>query len=130
IGFRSSKAFLTDMLLKFAIAEEKGGSGLSNRINEIVEASIVPFDDDLDAMNLEELEDLYLVYDLIYAYLRKFNHRDRLGDIILLKRDVSSRIIEYLKTQQLEGRKCHCCGKELPWNYPYGKCEDCFFIEK
>ncbi len=130
IGFRSSKSFLTDLLLKFAKAQEAGGSGLKNRINDIVEAAIVPFDEDLDAMKLEELEDMYLVYDLIYAYLRKFNHRERLGDIILLKRDISSRIIEYLKTQQLEGRKCHCCGRELAWNYPYAKCEDCFFIEK
>lgn len=128
IGFRTSKPFLTDLLLKFAVVEERGGAGMDSRINDLVEAAIVPFDDELDNMKMEELEDLYLIYDLIYAYLRKFDHRDRLGDIIELKRDVSGRIIEYLKTQQLEGKKCHCCGKMLPWNYPYGKCEDCFFV--
>ena len=129
IGFRSSKPFLTELILKFAKLEEAGGSRLNDKINEVVEANIVPFDDELDHMKMEELEDLYLVYDLIYAYLRKFEHRERLSDIVELKRDVSGRIIEYLKTQQLEGRHCRVCGKMLPWNYPYGKCEDCYFIE-
>ncbi len=129
IGFRSSKQFLTELILKFAKAEEAGGSSLNSRINDIVEAAIVPFDEDLDAMKMEELEDMYLVYDLIYAYLRKFNHRERLSEIVMLKRDISSRIIEILKTQQLEGRKCRVCGKSLAWNYPYAKCEDCFFID-
>lgn len=127
IGFRSSKSNLTELLLKFAVAQEEGGPRLTERINDIVEGAIVPFDEELDNMKMEELEDLYLVYDVIYAFLRKFNHRERLKDIVMLKRDVSSRIIEILKTQQLEGRKCSCCGAELPWNYPYGKCEDCFF---
>ena len=129
IGFRSSKQFLTELILKFAKAEETGGSSLNSRINDIAEAAIVPFDEDLDAMKMEELEDMYLVYDLIYAYLRKFNHRERLSEIVMLKRDISSRIIEILKTQQLEGRKCRVCGKSLAWNYPYAKCEDCFFID-
>lgn len=129
IGFKSSKTFLTDMLLKFAIEEEKGSRGIKERINDIVEANLVIFDEDLDNMSMEELEDLYLVYDLIYAFLRKFNHKERLLDIVDLKRDVSSRIIEYLKTQTLEGRKCRICGKELSWNYPYSKCEDCYMSE-
>ena len=129
IGFRSSKQFLTELILKFAKAEEAGGASLNSRINDIVEAAIVPFDEDLDAMKMEELEDMYLVYDLIYAYLRKFNHRERLSEIVMLKRDISSRIIEILKNQQLEGRKCRVCGKSLAWNYPYAKCEDCFFID-
>ena len=128
IGFRSSKPALTELILKFAKIEEAQGSKLESRINDAIEAEIVAFDDELDAMGMDELEDLYLVYDLIYAYLRKFNHRARLSDIIMLKRDVSQRIINILKTQQLEGRRCRVCGKELPWNYPYGKCEDCYFI--
>lgn len=127
IGFRTGKSFLTDLLLRFAMIEERGGN--EREINDVVDANIVPFDDELDKMTMEELEDLYLVYDMIYAYLRKFNHRERLNDIILLKRDCSGRIIEFLRTQQLEGRKCRCCGKDLAWNYPYAKCEDCYMQE-
>ncbi len=127
IGFRTGKTFLTELLLRFAVVEEKGGN--EKEINDIVDANIVPFDDELDKMSMEELEDLYLVYDLIYAYLRKFDHRERMEDIILLKRDCSGRIIEFLRTQQLEGRKCRCCGTDLAWNYPYAKCEDCYMIE-
>ncbi len=129
IGFRTSKAFLTDILLRFAVIEEQGGTDMLDRINDVVDANLVPFDDELDRMSMEELEDLYLVYDLIYAYLRKFDHRDRLSDIIELKRDCSGRIIDILKNQQLEGRKCRICGKSLPWNYPYAKCEDCYMLE-
>lgn len=129
IGFRTNKSFLTDLLLKFAVIEERAGENMISDINDTVDANLVPFDDELDKMSMEELEDLYLTYDLIYAYLRKFNHRERLADIVELKRDCSGRIIDILRTQQLEGRKCHCCGKALPWNYPYGKCEDCFMSE-
>lgn len=129
IGFRTSKSFLTELLLRFAVIEEAGGADMLSKINDVVDANLVPFDDELDKMSMEELEDLYLTYDLIYAYLRKFDHRERLGDIVELKRDCSGRIIDILRTQQLEGRKCHCCGKSLPWNYPYVKCEDCFMSE-
>ena len=129
IGFRTSKAFLTDILLRFAVIEQTGGPDMLDRINDVVDANLVPFDDELDKMSMEELEDLYLVYDLIYAYLRKFNHRERLSDIIDLKRDCSGRIIDILRNQQLEGRKCRSCGKDLPWNYPYAKCEDCYMAE-
>lgn len=127
IGFKSSKTFLTDLLIRFAKIEEAGGADMKEKINDAVESNLVIFEDDLDEMNMEQLEDLYLVYDLIYAYLRKFNHRERLLDIVELKRDCSQRIIEILKTQKLEGRKCCCCGKDLSWNYPYIKCEDCYF---
>ena len=129
IGFRTSKPFLTDLLLKFAVIEEQGGRDMEEKINDVVDANLVPFDDELDRMSMEQLEDLYLVYDLIYAYLRKFDHRERLSDIVELKRDCSGRIIDILRTQQLEGRKCKCCGKALAWNYPYAKCEDCFMAE-
>ncbi|MCR4706068.1 MAG: helicase [Lachnospiraceae bacterium] len=130
IGFRVGKSFLTELLTSFAIIEQEKAPDMEQQIDDVIEKNIVPFDDELDTYSMAQLEDLYLKYDVMYAYLRKFDHRRRLPDIVALKRDCSARIIELLRTQRLETRKCKICGCELPWNYPYGRCGDCFMEER
>lgn len=126
LGIRSGKKNMSDLLIQLAMIEESGGEEKEKFINQVLDANLVPYEESLEQMNMEELEDLYLVYDLLYAYLRKFNHGKRRNEVILRKRECSARIIQLLKTQKLETRKCKICGAELSWNYPYSTCLDCY----
>lgn len=130
IGFRTGKAFLTDLILECAQIEVGDESQKEKKIEELIDTHAVIFDVILEEMNMEDLENLYLKYDLIYAYLRKFNHRKWLKAVMELKRECSKRIIVLLKEQKLEARKCKCCKNTIAWNYPYGICSDCFKSKK
>lgn len=126
LGVRSSKKIMADLLLKMAMIEESAEQEKEKFINRILDDTLIPDAVLLEGMQMEELEDLYLVYDLLYAYLRKFHHPARMGEVIYRKRECSARIIEILKNQKLETRKCKLCGSELSWNYPYSTCLDCY----
>ena len=76
--------------------------------------------------DLQELEELYSVCDLVYYYCRVFNHPRELDDVAETRNRICSLIIDILKKQSLPGKRCRRCGKILPWNYPYGMCEECF----
>ena len=130
IGFRTGKAFLTDLILECAQIEVGNHDLYDKQIEELIDKNAVLYDDILDEMDMEELENLYLKYDLIYAYLRKFNHRKWLTGIMELKRECSKKIINLLKNQKLEARKCKCCKKTIAWNYPFSICSECFNNQK
>lgn len=125
IGFKSNKPFLMDIIMECARMEQYSGEDIDDDIMDLIDFTAVMSDRTLQSMNLERLEDLYLKYDLIYAYLRKFNHREHLSEIMELKRDCSAKIIDRLANQELDVRRCPGCGEELKWNYPYRICEEC-----
>jgi len=124
LGFKSGKDFLTELLIQCAYIEISG-INVDEQIDDMINEHGVYFDEILSKMTLEQLENLYQKYDLIYAYLRKFEHRQRMKDIIKLKRDCSYKIIELMRTQNLSVKRCSDCGVELPWNYPYKRCRSC-----
>lgn len=125
IGFKSNKPFLMDIIMECARMEQFSGDDIDDDIMDLIDFIAVMSDSVLQKMSLEKLEDLYLKYDLIYAYLRKFNHREHLSEIMELKRDCSAKIIDHLANQELDVRRCQGCGEELTWNYPYKICEKC-----
>ncbi len=75
---------------------------------------------------LQDLEELYSVCDLVYYYDRVFDHPEELEDVSETRYKICGMIMEILKKQSLPGKRCRRCGKILPWNYPYGVCEECF----
>lgn len=80
----------------------------------------------LNSMDLSSLEKEYRKCDLLYNYLRKFQFINEREEILEHKRNISWYISSYLEKQELPIRKCSCCGKDLPWNYPYGLCNSCY----
>lgn len=127
IAFDKGKASLVSLLKEFAKIQVDY-TGNDDELNRVIDANIIMTDELLDELNMEGLETLYSRYDLMYGFLRKFGHRDRLADIVDAKRECSARIMEMLKKQALETKKCVDCGVELSWNYPYSRCEHCHRI--
>ena len=76
--------------------------------------------------NLQDLEFLYEKCDLIYYFCRTFRHEDCMPNLEETRAEICKNIMEILSQQKLPGRRCRECGRELPWNYPYGVCEICF----
>lgn len=74
---------------------------------------------------LNDLEEEYKKLDLLYNLFRKAEKKEFLPDILKKKKDFSCKISKILTAQALKPRKCKFCGKPLPWNYPYGMCENC-----
>lgn len=96
-----------------------------------LDQSVEPFDYEYDfipraiAANLPDLEFLYEKCDLIYYFCRTFNHEDCMHGLDEARREICRNMIRILSEQKLPGKRCKRCGKELPWNYPYGLCEKC-----
>ena len=42
------------------------------------------------------------------------------------KLKISMKIIELLKKEKTNFKRCSRCGKKLSWNYPYGICQNCY----
>ncbi|MBR2257774.1 MAG: helicase [Blautia sp.] len=78
------------------------------------------------AANLPDLEFIYEKCDLIYFFCRSFHHEDCMPNLEEARSQICRNIIKILSEQKLPGKRCKNCGKELPWNYPYGVCEECF----
>lgn len=77
-------------------------------------------------MSLDNLELEYKKGDLLYNYYRKFRMEENKDSLMQYKKEISEQITEHLKKQKLSRKKCITCGTELPWNYPYKECEDCY----
>lgn len=75
---------------------------------------------------LDELEHNYKIYDLLYAFMYKFEHTTYLKETMENRDTISNQIIKILKEEALPIRKCSVCKKPLPWNYPYGMCNSCY----
>ncbi len=78
------------------------------------------------AEDMQEAEETYAFLDLEYQLARKFGDEDTKELIMREKTAISKKMCTFLAKQALEGRCCSVCGKALPWNYQYGKCERCF----
>ena len=77
---------------------------------------------------LDALEVRFKACDMLYHYIETFTaaHTDDLRTVLMRKNEISGRIMELLSKQRLSMKKCRICGKELPFRYKFGVCEDCF----
>ncbi|MBR2528473.1 MAG: adenosinetriphosphatase [Blautia sp.] len=82
------------------------------------------------AANLQDLEFIYEKCDLIYYFCRTFHHEDCMPNLEEARKEICKNIIRILSEQKLPGKRCSSCGKELPWNYPYGVCEKCYAMRR
>lgn len=126
IAFDSRNKRLHALFLLLANAQNKDYDSCKESIRSIVEMNSVMFDSYMDEMSLDDLGEQYSVYDLLYAFLRKFQHDEYLDIIMELKRDCSKKMMHILQTEELVGKICPECGKALKWNYPYKLCQSCF----
>ena len=78
------------------------------------------------AEDMQEAEETYAFLDLEYQLARKFGDEETKEQIMREKTAISKKMCTFLAKQALEGRSCSVCGKALPWNYQYGRCERCF----
>lgn len=76
--------------------------------------------------DLQTLEQDYHICDLLYAYCDRFNCPQYVSDIQEAKARIAERIQKELEKERLQQRVCRHCGMKLPWNYPFGVCEECF----
>ena len=80
--------------------------------------------------DIQELEVEYRRMDLLYGYSRRITRDTGSFEVIsVIRKDLSAAIMRILSEQKLTPRKCRKCGKELPWNYPFGLCYDCYSHE-
>ena len=80
--------------------------------------------------NLQDLEFLYEKCDLIYYFCRTFHHEDCMPRLEEARREICQNIMKILASQKLPGKHCRYCGAALPWNYPYGCCENCYVKQR
>lgn len=73
-----------------------------------------------------QLEQVYSYLDLMYNCISRFGKKRDLKFIIDEKKQVCERIATLLKEKKLEARTCRECKRELPWNYPYNLCQECY----
>lgn len=83
-------------------------------------------DDGASAHELKQLEAKYRLCDLIYFYAARFGHDEQFDRIMAVKRDISTAIMEKLKTYQWEGNRCKYCGRPLRWDDQFTICDRCF----
>ena len=78
--------------------------------------------------NLESLELAHKKFDLVFSFMKAIQSTDE--EVFNIVKDsklkISLKIIDLLKKEKTNFKKCSRCGKRLEWNYPYGMCQNCF----
>lgn len=126
IAFDSRNKKLHDLFIELSNAQNQSYDICCQEINDIVNKYSIIFEEEMEKLSLDQLGEQYSVYDLLYAFLRKFEHNDYLEVIMDLKRDCSKKMMHILQTEEIVGKTCPDCGKPLRWNYPYRQCQACF----
>ena len=85
--------------------------------------------EDIEAMKLDDLEQLYKKMDLLNSYCNALNISEYDERIRMLKEEISERIVRELTNGEFFN-KCKRCGKRLEWNHRFGMCEKCYEINK
>lgn len=81
----------------------------------------------LSSDNLDIMEEYYKMLDLYYSFSKNFDLKIDLDWLNQTKTEIANKINNILVNQTIkQGRKCTCCGKSLPWDFPYGLCNSCF----
>lgn len=77
--------------------------------------------------SLEDLETNYKQWDLYFQICKKFKQLINADKINSIKLEISKKINNVLKENKKKfGKRCNCCNCNLPYNYRYGLCEDCY----
>ena len=85
--------------------------------------------EDIEAMKLDDLEQLYKKMDLLNSYCNALNISEYDERIRMLKEEISECIVRELTNGEFFN-KCKRCGKRLEWNHRFGMCEKCYEINK
>lgn len=86
--------------------------------------------EDGSARDLPDMEEEFHVCDLLYSYLDRFDHPLGVPEILRTKEKLSTAMMKILEKQELTGRRCKECGRQLPWNARYGVCDRCHFARR
>ncbi|MDO4491786.1 MAG: DEAD/DEAH box helicase [Lachnospiraceae bacterium] len=76
--------------------------------------------------SLEQLEDTFRRYDLLYAFAKRMKDTDSMQLLEAERERVSETIIERLKNRKMKRKVCKYCKTVLQWNYPYSICSICY----
>ena len=81
----------------------------------------------LSYSRLEDLETGYKCLDLYYQFSRRMSKPYDMDRLEVQKMMVEKMIGDILRQQKINFRKtCKRCKKKLPFNFPYGMCEQCY----
>ena len=78
------------------------------------------------SMDLDDLEEEHKIIGLLLYYSWKYSIPEYSEELMKLKKEVCTLMIQLLSEQTYEERTCPSCGKKLPWNWPYRICDDCY----
>lgn len=96
---------------------------VKNTLNLKEEIKLMPLTD-----NLEALELAHKKFDLVFSFMKALQiQNEEIFEIVKnSKLKISMKIIELLKKEKTNFKRCSRCGKKLSWNYPYGICQNCY----
>ncbi len=81
----------------------------------------------IEDKDLFRMEISYKALDLYYGFSQKMHLPFDEDWVYYTKLDLSYRINqEILRTLRTNHKKCRRCGKNLPWNFSFNICEECF----
>ena len=81
------------------------------------------------ASSFTQLEEDFKVLDLLYHYCLLYQP-EACGEVTRRRRQISETLMKMLENAKFTPRRCRTCGQELPWNWPYGICENCWETRK
>lgn len=80
----------------------------------------------LSTIPLNQLEQLYASCDILTSYFHRFQIPISSQSVQLTRLQLSDAINSILVHQSYHSKTCRLCGKPLPWDSPYGICQDCY----
>ena len=96
---------------------------VNNTLDLKEEIKLMPLTDDLEILELAHKQ-----FDLVFSFMKAIQSTEI--DVFQIVKDcklkISMKIIEILKKEKTNFKRCSKCGKKLSWNYPYGMCQSCF----
>ena len=96
-------------------------------IEEYIDGKDIHFPEAPLNETLDTLEMYYRELDLYYSFCKEMQKECQAEETMLVKADTSEKIHKILRSQMKNLRnKCKICGKDLPWDFPFNMCEDCY----
>lgn len=96
-------------------------------ISEYISGKKIHFPEAPMVETLDSLEMYYRELDLYYSFCKEMQKECDAEETMLVKADTSEKIHKILRSQMKNMKnKCKICGKDLPWDFPFNMCEDCY----
>ena len=114
------------IFIPFDSKNEKLLSRWTDYIHQYMRGEEIEFPKLEDGETLDNLETYYRELDLYYSFCKEMNQHCEYELTMEVKSETSLKIHEILRGKIKHVDKCKYCGKELPWDFAFNICDDCF----